>query len=254
MGRAPGHLDPEGQRARVGDHQPAAGGLGDHGRVGAVAAGQGRERAEAAVLLADHAVHGERPLEPYAGGEERRDDCQVGRDTGLHVAGPAAVEPAPVTSAENGSLPPQVSGSPGGTTSRWPCSTSAGVPSPAVTPRPARTPVPLDLGPRKPGIGAEFVEVDLPVVHGQAGVAEHAGGDLDHLDLGRCPHTGTRTSGASGLHKGGLVEVLEDTSPAWGQAGGSSWSLACHVSGRATGSPMVPRRTVQSPPSEFREV
>ena len=66
-----------------------AGRLGDHRRLADVPAAQGRERAQPAVLLADHAVHRERTLQRTPASRRVRSDGQVGGHPGLHVAGAA---------------------------------------------------------------------------------------------------------------------------------------------------------------------
>ena len=73
VGGAPVDPQPERQRASVGDHHPAARRLGEHGGVADVAAAQGRERAQPAVLLAHHAVHSQRPPQPDTGPRDRRE-------------------------------------------------------------------------------------------------------------------------------------------------------------------------------------
>ena len=91
---AAGDAQLERQRARVGDHQPSARRLGEHGRLAAVPAQHGGERAEPAVLLADDRVHRERALQHDTGCHEGTRDRQIRRRPGLHVAGAASVHDA----------------------------------------------------------------------------------------------------------------------------------------------------------------
>ena len=88
------------------------------------------------------------------------------------------------------------------------------------TPRPARTPGRARLPPPGTRIGAQLIEVDLPVVHLQAGVGEHAGGHLDHLDLAR--RTGHRRhphERRQPFDERVLVDVPEDPLLGRGQSG-----------------------------------
>ncbi len=210
--RAAGHLDPEGQRARVGHHQPVAGGLGDHGRLGAVAAAQRRERAEPAVLLADHAVHGQRPLQAYAGRAQRLDDRHVGRESGLHVAGATSVEPALVHLRGE-----RVAAAPGLRVARRYDVEVALQHQRRASRRPRRDRgqperlVPLDLRAREPRVGASSSRSISQWSTSRPASASIAGGHLDHLDLGR--RTGHRRHAhqrRQPVDERVLVEVVED--------------------------------------------
>jgi hypothetical protein len=85
------YFDPKGQRPGVGPHESGAGGLGDDARVTRVATPQGPERAQPAVLLADHEVHREAAAQ-HSGGADRRQRGEHRRESRLHVTGAAAVD------------------------------------------------------------------------------------------------------------------------------------------------------------------
>ena len=100
VGGEAGDLQPEGQRAGVRRDDRARGRLGDHAGVGAVTAAQGGERAEAAVLLAADAVHGERRASVMPAAPDRGDGGDGGDEPGLHVARAAAPGEAVVVDAQ----------------------------------------------------------------------------------------------------------------------------------------------------------
>lgn len=87
-----GHAQLERQRARVGDHDAAAGGLGDHGCLTAVSAQHRRERSESAVLLADHRVERKGPLQRHPRADQRAGDRQIRYCARLHVTCAAAMD------------------------------------------------------------------------------------------------------------------------------------------------------------------
>ncbi len=95
VGGAAGHLDPEGQGAGVRCHQRAAGGFGDDAGVTGVAAFEGAERAEPAVLLADDEVRGHLASQLHVRRANRGEGGQDRHHSGLHVARASAVHHVP---------------------------------------------------------------------------------------------------------------------------------------------------------------
>jgi hypothetical protein len=84
--------------------------FGDQGRVGGVAVQQAGQRAVAGALLLDHALqhHARRRLPAQA--LQRLQGHRVGHDAGLHVVGPAAVQPVAVDPGLEGRPRPQLLG------------------------------------------------------------------------------------------------------------------------------------------------
>ena len=181
----PAHLDAEGEGAGVRGDQPAAGRLRDDGDLAAVAAAQGGEGPEAAVLLADDAVQGQPPLGAHPGAVQRAGDGEVDGDAGLHVAGAPAVEHAVLDARrERVCAPVQFVRSPTGTTSTCPWSTRAGLP---VAGRRADDAVSLDPGRLAAGelrVAAQLVEVQGPGVDLEPGLVEPPGDRVLQVGLG----------------------------------------------------------------------
>ncbi len=82
---------PEGERSTVRGDDVHLRGLRDHAGIGAPAALQRRVRAEAAILLAEHAGQQQVAAQPHARGLDGMDGVRRCNEAGLHVAGAATV-------------------------------------------------------------------------------------------------------------------------------------------------------------------
>jgi hypothetical protein len=94
MGRPALDLDPEPDHPDLGANQLFRGRLGDQAAVGAVAALDGRQRANPGALLLDHRLEVNPRGRTQAGVADRVERIERGDGAGLHVGGAAAVQPA----------------------------------------------------------------------------------------------------------------------------------------------------------------
>ncbi len=155
------------------------GGLEDDRRVADVAALDRRQRAGAAVLLADHAVdhHGAGRL--HAGVAQRADRVAGAAQPPLHVRGAAAVDLLVLHRRPPRRDRPPV-GLAGGDDVDVAVEDQGRPVAAADAPHHAERPVALDLG-AEGGVARERVQVDLPDVGLQAGLLQQRGDPL--LDL-----------------------------------------------------------------------
>ena len=205
------HGEPEGQRPAVRGHDVEAGRLGDHAQVGGDAVPQQGEGAEAAVLLAAHGREHDIALEVDArrpDGPHRRPHR---RDAGLHVARPAGDQALAALDLER--------------------ARDEGVSAPGVGVAGGHdvgVPVEQQGGPRavageggghadggrtrhlhagEVAVALQSLDVDVPLVDGQALVAPAACEVLLHLDLGpRAAHRGEQEQLGEVGEQGVLVD------------------------------------------------
>jgi hypothetical protein len=238
-GRA-GHLEPERQGARGGGDHRTVRRLRDDAGVAAVAAGQRRPGAQAAVLLAHDAVHGERTDERDPGVAQRPDGRDRGDQAGLHVAGPAAVDGAAVQPGREGIAGPE--------------GTIAGGDHVGVATEDQSGVTGLGCGHSAddaPGLGALDLlsggvrrggrrgQVDLPAVDVAAERGELVGDQVLHVDLGvRAADRRDGEGSAQQVDGPRLVDGGEDAGLGVGQGDGhgpESGTGTCRTPARAGG-------------------
>ena len=174
VGGPPQDPQPESQSAGLGGDRSKPGRLQDDGGVGPKASVDHGEGSEPAVLLGDHALQDQTAPQRDAAAREGAAGGEHHRHPGLHVAGAAAIEASRLHVARPWRCPPALAiarrhdvhvavqdQGPVPTCSQHSCH--------------QRGLVTLDLGSRKPGMGAQPRQVSLEAVDLQAGLA-HGGG------------------------------------------------------------------------------